>query len=61
MNQKSLVSNELSLYDDDALTMPTLAAYLRSFTIPGPLDKSCGAGGVKVTISQLTIQQENSD
>lgn len=50
MSQKSTQStttNGLSLYEEDATTMPTLAAYLRSFTIPGPLDKNAQNSGAK--------------
>lgn len=30
----------LQLYEDDTTTMPTLAAYLHTYTLPGPQDKN---------------------
>ncbi|KRY75860.1 Solute carrier family 12 member 5, partial [Trichinella pseudospiralis] len=34
--QSSMQMHGLPLYEDDASSMPTIAAYLRSFTLPGP-------------------------
>lgn len=40
VSQKSSASAcGLSLYEEDTSSMPTLAAYLRSFTIPGPTEQ----------------------
>lgn len=60
VSQKSSTTSAygLSLYEDDATTMPTIAAYLRSFTIPGPEEKEqselSGAGRPKVTYNLVT-------
>ncbi|XP_003372109.1 amino acid permease superfamily [Trichinella spiralis] len=39
--QSSMQMHGLSLYEDDASSMPTIAAYLRSFTLPGPKETEC--------------------
>lgn len=46
VSQKSSTASAfgLSLYEDDTPTMPTLAAYLRSFTLPGPVEKEESEG-----------------